>query len=51
MSLEIAKLANVSVSYVLGESDEKNPDVAAKDEWERLMMQVKTKSPEKQKNF
>ncbi|MBX0352163.1 XRE family transcriptional regulator [Bacillus toyonensis] len=51
MSLEIAKLANVSVSYVLGESDEKNPAVAAKDEWENLMMQVKTKSPEKQKEL
>ena len=34
-----------------GETDEKNPDVAAKDEWEKLMMQVKTKSPEKQKEL
>ncbi|PFW97443.1 helix-turn-helix domain-containing protein [Bacillus pseudomycoides] len=50
-SLEIAKLANVSVSYVLGESDQKDPELAAKDELEVLMSQIRTKNPEKQKEL
>lgn len=51
MSLEIAKLSNVSVSYVFGESDEKDPNVTAKDELEDLMSQIRTKNPEKQKEL
>lgn len=50
-SLDIAKLANVSVSYVLGESDQKDPEIAAKDELEILMSQIRTKNPEKQKEL
>ena len=50
-SLDIAKLANVSVSYVLGESDQKDPEMAAKDELEVLMSQIRTKNPEKQKEL
>ncbi|MEK5205355.1 transcriptional regulator [Bacillus anthracis] len=50
-SLDIAKLANVSVSYVLGESDQKDPEIAAKDELEVLMAQIRTKNPEKQKEL
>ncbi|MBG9721758.1 transcriptional regulator [Bacillus mycoides] len=50
-SLDIAKLANVSVSYVLGESDQKDPEIAAKDELEVLMSQIRTKNPEKQKEL
>jgi transcriptional regulator with XRE-family HTH domain len=51
MSLEIARLSNVSVSYVFGESDEKDPNVTAKDELEDLMSQIRTKNPEKQKEL
>ena len=51
MSLKIAKLANISVSYVLGESNEKNPELAIQNEWKQIMSQVKSKTPEKQKNF
>lgn len=51
MSLEIAKLSNVSVSYIFGESDEKDPNVTAKDELEDLMSQIRTKNPEKQKEL
>ncbi|WP_144508088.1 helix-turn-helix domain-containing protein [Bacillus mycoides] len=50
-SLDIAKLANVSVSYVLGESDQKDPEMATKDELEVLMSQIRTKNPEKQKEL
>lgn len=50
-SLDIAKLANVSVSYVLGESDQKDPEITAKDELEVLMSQIRTKNPEKQKEL
>ncbi|HFJ9472426.1 helix-turn-helix domain-containing protein [Bacillus cereus group sp. MYBKT111-2] len=50
-SLDIAKLANVSVSYVLGESDQKDSEMAAKDELEVLMSQIRTKNPEKQKEL
>ncbi|PFZ08406.1 transcriptional regulator [Bacillus pseudomycoides] len=51
MSLEIARISNVSVSYVLGESDQKDPEIAAKDELEVLMSQIRTKNPEKQKEL
>ncbi|WP_212934907.1 helix-turn-helix domain-containing protein [Bacillus hominis] len=51
MSLEIARISNVSVSYVLGESDEKDPNITAKDELEDLMSQIRTKNPEKQKEL
>ncbi|MCQ6284875.1 helix-turn-helix domain-containing protein [Bacillus cereus] len=51
MSLKIAKLANISVSYVLGESNERNPELAAQDEWTQIMAQVKSKTPEKQKEL
>jgi transcriptional regulator with XRE-family HTH domain len=51
MSLEIAKLANVSVSYVLGESDEKNPESVAKDDLEQVMIDIRSKNPDKQKEL
>jgi Mg2+ and Co2+ transporter CorA len=50
-SLDIAKLANVSVAYVLGESDEKNPITSAQDEFEELITQFREKDPEKQKEI
>ncbi|TNB92592.1 helix-turn-helix transcriptional regulator [Bacillus cereus] len=50
-SLDIAKLANVSVSYVLGESDEKNPELAAKDDLEQVMIDIRSKNPDKQKEL
>ncbi|MBO1583005.1 helix-turn-helix domain-containing protein [Bacillus sp. XF8] len=50
-SLDIAKLANVSVSYVLGESDEKDPEIAAKDELDEVMLDIRSKNPEKQKEL
>lgn len=51
MSLEIAKLANISVAYVLGESNEKDPNITAKDELEEIMLQIRSKDPEKQKEL
>ncbi|MEH6848604.1 helix-turn-helix domain-containing protein [Bacillus pseudomycoides] len=51
MSLEISRLANISVAYVLGESDEKDPNVTAKDELEEIMSQIRSKDPEKQKEI
>ncbi|MDA1860932.1 helix-turn-helix transcriptional regulator [Bacillus tropicus] len=50
-SLDIAKLANVSVSYVLGESDEKNPELTAKDDLEQVMIDIRSKDPNKQKEL
>lgn len=50
-SLDIAKLANISVSYVLGESDQKDPKISAKDELDILMDQIRTKNSEKQKEL
>ncbi|HDR8112297.1 TPA: helix-turn-helix transcriptional regulator [Bacillus cereus] len=50
-SLDIAKLANVSVAYVLGEADEKNPITSSQDEFEGLITQFREKDPEKQKEI
>jgi len=51
LTLEIAKLANVSVAYILGESDERNPDITAKDDLEQVMKDIRSKNPEKQKEL
>lgn len=51
MSIEISKLAKVSVSYVLGESDEKNTITSAQDEFEELITQFREKDPGKQKEI
>lgn len=50
-SLEIAKLANVSVAYILGESDEKDPNITAKDDLEQVMIDIRSKDPDKQKEL
>ncbi|HFK1754712.1 MULTISPECIES: transcriptional regulator [Bacillus cereus group] len=50
-SLDIAKLANVFVSYVLSESEEKNPKLTAKDDLEQVMIDIRSKNSDKQKEL
>lgn len=51
MAIKVARLAKVSVAYVLGESDEKNHITSAQDEFEELITQFREKDPEKQKEI
>ncbi|EEL44425.1 Transcriptional regulator, XRE [Bacillus cereus Rock3-42] len=51
MAIKIARLANISVAYVLGESDEKNSITSVQDEFEELITQFREKDPEKQKEI
>jgi len=51
MAIKVARLANISVAYVLGESNEKDPNITAKDELEEIMLQIRSKNPEKQKEL
>ncbi len=50
-SLDIAKLTNVFVSYVLSESKEKNPKLTAKDDLEQVMIDIRSKNSDKQKEL
>ncbi|HDR7766287.1 helix-turn-helix transcriptional regulator [Bacillus cereus group sp. Bc002] len=51
MAIKIARLANISVAYVLGESNEKNSITSVQDEFEELITQFREKDPEKQKEI
>jgi len=50
-SLDIDKLTNVFVSYVLSESKEKNPKLTAKDDLEQVMIDIRSKNSDKQKEL